>query len=122
MTPHRKRILCVEDDDDVCSMLTNLLSLVGYEITIARTVSEALRDIEEKEFELYLLENWLPGGTGIELCKVIRAASASVPIIFYSSAAYEDDRRAALDAGANVYLFKPSDIDKLLDTIKRLSG
>jgi DNA-binding response OmpR family regulator len=119
MLPHKKRILCVEDDDDVCSMITNLLGLVGYEVISAATMAEALTRIQQDEFDLYLIDNWLPGGSGVDLCRTVRASS-SKPIIFYSGAAYDEDKLQAMKAGANFYLVKPTDIDKLLETVRRL--
>jgi DNA-binding response OmpR family regulator len=120
MLPHRKRILCVEDDSDVCSMIKTLLGFIGYDVEIAETVAEALTIIETEQFDLYLIDNWLPGGSGVELCRKIRAAGLAVPIIFYSAAAYDEDKRKALEAGADVYLVKPADINKLVETVKRL--
>lgn len=122
MLPHKKRILCVEDDDDVCSMMTNLLGLVGYEVISAGTVAEALTRIKQDQFDLYLIDNWLPGGSGIELCRAIRAGNQRTPIIFYSGAAYDEDKQQAIEAGADVYLVKPADINKLVETVRRLCG
>jgi DNA-binding response OmpR family regulator len=120
MLPHRKRILCVEDDADVCLMITSLLGFIGYEVFIANTMADALTRIKAEQFDLYLIDNWLPGGSGVELCRVIRSSGLTVPIIFYSGAAYDVDKQQAMEAGADVYLVKPADIDKLVETIKRL--
>ncbi len=120
MLPHRKRILCVEDDSDVCSMMTSLLGLIGYEVVSAETVNDALAKIKDEQFDLYLLDNWLPGGSGIELCKTIRERTQSIPVIFYSGAAYDEDEQQALEAGADAYLIKPVEVDKLVETIRLL--
>jgi DNA-binding response OmpR family regulator len=120
MLPHRKRVLCVEDDADVCSMITSLLGLLGYEVVSAETVNEALTRIKDEPFDLYLLDNWLPGGSGIELCRTIRERSKSIPVIFYSGAAYGEDKQQALEAGADAYLIKPLEVDKLMETVRRL--
>lgn len=120
MLPHRKRILCVEDDADVCSMIQTLLGFLGYEVLVAGTLADALNSIEAEQFDLYLLDYWLPGGSGVDLCRNIRAAGLAAPIIFYSAAAYEEDKRKALEAGADVYLVKPAEVNKLVETIQRL--
>lgn len=119
MGPHRRRVLCAEDEEDTCSMITSLLGLINCEVTGAHTFDQACEKIREKDFDLYLLDNWLPGGSGVELCRKIREFDHETPIIFYSGAAYETDRQEALSAGAQVYLVKPSDIDKLVETVKR---
>lgn len=120
MTPHINRILCVEDDDDVSLMISSLLGFFGYEVTVAQTLTAAFEKANDERFHLYLLDTWLPGGLGVDLCRKIRETDASTPIVFYSGADFESDRQQAIDAGANAYLIKPMDIDKLLGTIRGL--
>lgn len=120
MNPHRKRVLCVEDEEDTCTMITSLLGLINCEVVSAPTFDEAKRIIREEHFDLYLLDNWLPGGTGIDLCREIREGDATTPIIFYSGAAYESDQQEAREAGAQAYLIKPTDISRLMDTVRTL--
>jgi DNA-binding response OmpR family regulator len=118
MNPHRKRVLCVEDEEDTCSMINSLLGLISCEVVSAQTFSEARQRISEERFDLYLLDNWLPGGSGIDLCREIREEDKTAPIIFYSGAAYDSDRQAAIEAGAQAYLIKPMDIARLIETVK----
>ena len=120
LSPHTKRILCVEDDEDTCDMLCALLGLIGCEAFTVGTVPEALDLIARERFDLYLLDNWLPGGSGVAICRRIRETNPSAPIIFYSGAALESEREEALAAGAQVYLVKPADVALLVETVKRL--
>ena len=120
MRPHTKRVLCVDDDDDTCSMLCGLLGLVGCEASAAGTAAEALEAIAGGGFNLYLLDNWLPGGSGLELCRKIRETDPSTPIVFYSGADRESEREEALAAGAQAYLVKPGDVAALVETVRRL--
>jgi DNA-binding response OmpR family regulator len=120
MPPQLKRILCVDDDEDTCSMLCGLLGLIDCEVVTALTAAEALELIERDRFDLYLLDNWLPGGSGVQLCRDIRRSDASTPIVFYSGAALEPEREEALKAGAQAYLVKPGDVASLLETVRRL--
>lgn len=62
----------------------------------------------------------MPGGSGIELCKKLREFDATTPIIFYSGAAYESDKREAFASGAQAYLTKPTDTKTLIETVARL--
>ena len=119
MNPHRKRVLCVDDEEDTCSMITSLLGLINCEAVSAQTFDEARQRIAEEHFDLYLLDNWLPGGSGIKLCREIREQDAKTPIIFYSGAAYDSDQQEAMEAGAQAYLIKPVDIAKLMETVRR---
>ena len=67
MNSHPKRVLCVEDKEDTCSMISAMLGLINCEAVSASTFNEARQRIREEQFDLYLLDNWLPGGTGIDL-------------------------------------------------------
>jgi len=120
MLPHAVRVLCVEDDQDTCTMLVGLLGLVHCQVFTAGTTAEALELIARGRFDLYLLDNWLPGGSGVELCRRIRQSEPSTPIVFYSGAGLESEREEALAAGAQAYLIKPGDIALLVETVRRL--
>ena len=120
MLPHQKHILCVEDDEETCLLISNLLGLINCDVTTVQSVGEALNKIKSGKFDLYLLDNWLPGGSGIELCRWIRERDTETPIVFYSGAGYETDKQEALAAGAQVYLVKPSDVSLLVTTIREL--
>ena len=117
---HPKRVLCVDDDPDTCSMLCGLLGLIDCHASGVGTAAEALAQIARGRFDLYLLDNWLPGGGGVELCRKIRESDPSTPIVFYSGAGLESEREEALAAGAQVYLVKPADVAVLVETVRRL--
>ena len=120
MQPRKQRILCVEDDSDICSMISSLLRLIGCEVITAENVPAAWDKISNESFDLYLLDNWLPGGSGLDLCKRIREIDSVTPIIFYSGAAYASDKDAAIKAGAQAYLVKPEDTGILVKTVRQL--
>jgi DNA-binding response OmpR family regulator len=80
----------------------------------------ALKVIAVHKFDLFLLDSWLPDGSGIDLCKAIRQIDAHTPIIFYSAAAYEDDKVLAIGAGAQGYLTKPARLAELCDLVSSL--
>lgn len=121
MPAHTRRVLCVDDDEDTCTMLCDLLGLIDCEVTTAGTAAEALELIARRgRFDLYLLDNWLPGGSGVELCREIRLTDPSTPIVFYSGAGLDAEREEALAAGAQAYLVKPGDVALLVETVRRL--
>lgn len=120
MTPYKKRILCVDDEEDTREMLCALLGLVNCEVLTAATAAEALEMIARERFDLYLLDNWLPGGSGTELCRKIRETDSSTPVVFYSGAALDSEREEALAAGAQAYLVKPRDLGLLVETVNSL--
>src|SRR5262245_27703844 len=121
MFPHmidagKKRILCI-DDNEMCLFLTALLS--DYEVVFANTVSEGLRLSRERAFDLYLLGGIVADGRCDDLCRQIRSFNPHTPIIFFSSLAYDRDRELGLSCGAQAYLIKPNDVDRLRPTIAR---
>ncbi|HEY0007015.1 MAG TPA: response regulator [Pyrinomonadaceae bacterium] len=120
MNPHRNRLLCVDDDEDTRTMLVSLLGLINCEVITVGTSSEAWDKIMSQRFDLYLLDNWLPEGPGVELCRKIRELDSRTPIVFYSGAAYISDKQEALAAGADAYLVKPAEVGGLVETIQRL--
>jgi DNA-binding response OmpR family regulator len=117
MHESRRRILCVDDNEDNSSMLTVLLGLSSYEAVAAGSIEEALRLAHSESFDLYILDKRFPDGTGFALCQEIRQLHPDTPVIFYSGDAY--DRAEGLSAGAQDYVAKP-DIDKLLDAVNHL--
>src|SRR5262245_6734526 len=116
----RKRILMVEDHEDDWEMVE--LKLSEYKLTFAGDFDKGLRLARRGYFDLYILDNWLPGGSGISLCRAIREFDPYTPILFYSAAAYERDIQEALRSGAQAYLVKPVKPDDLVQAVVRLTS
>ena len=116
----KSRILCTEDDADTREVLRLLLEIDGFEVTCVEHPAHAIRVAESEKFDLYLLDNWLPGMDGDDLCKRLREMDSTIPILFYSGATAEADKERAIAAGAQGYLFKPADLDELTAEIRRL--
>jgi DNA-binding response OmpR family regulator len=115
---HTKSILCVDDDTDTCELLHFLLD--EYEFVPVHSVEKAFGLIESRRFDLYIFDNWLTDGSGIELCRKVRALGIETPIIFVSGAAQTQDVEEALASGANKYLTKPCEPDLLKKVVKEL--
>ena len=113
------RILCVDDDDDTCFLLTTLLGRSGLEAVCVPDATAALRLMAGEQFSLYVIDGQLPGVSGLTLCEQIRALDRRTPVVIFSGHAYESDRAAGLHAGANAYIVKPS-VEKLIPTVKHL--
>ena len=116
----RKRILFVEGQEDSWEILA--LALEEYSLTCVRSFVEGLRQARLRYFDLYILDNWLPGGTGVELCRRIRAFDPHTPVLFCSAAASPQDMQAAFSAGAQAYLVKPVRFDELTRAVARLTS
>ncbi len=111
LTKHR--IMYIEDHEDTRELITLVLQQRNFEVTTGGTIEKGVRLATEQSFDLYLLDSWLPDGSGLDLCKRIREFDRLTPILFYSAAAYEVDRDTALDCGAQAYLIKPSQTSEL---------
>jgi DNA-binding response OmpR family regulator len=99
-----------------------LSTLLQVQLVDAKTVgcsAEALLAMQAERFDLYSLDTRLPDLNGFELCRQIRDIEPHVPILFFSGAAYEADRKRGIAAGANGYVIKP-DIYSLLRSVEYL--
>jgi len=119
MTTPQPRILCVDDHDDTCLMLSALLGGSGYEVRSAGGVGEALGVARAEHFDLFVIDSRYPDGSGVELCRQLREVKPKTPVIFYSGASLAEDRARALGAGAEAYVVKP-EVESLLTTVKDL--
>ncbi|MBK7151487.1 MAG: response regulator [Sandaracinaceae bacterium] len=106
-------VLVVEDEPQMRRFIRASLRSHGYRVIEAERASEALMLITSQNPELVLLDLGLPDGDGIDVTKQVREWSA-VPIIVISARGREDDKVAALDAGADDYLTKPFGVNELL--------
>jgi DNA-binding response OmpR family regulator len=114
----KKRILCVEDDKDTCELIGILFP--DYEVIFAHTASEGTSLFESQTFDLCILDNWLPDASGIDVCRKFRELNQNIPILFASAAGYKSDIQTALEAGAQEYLVKPYEPEKLQLLVKKL--
>lgn len=119
MPPTKCRILCIDDHDDTSEMLKLLLISEDYEVRTAATMQEALALASSQQFDLYVLDRYLPDGNGLDLCAKLQEITPGVPCIFYTGAAYAIHRTQAMAAGADGYVSKP-DIDGLIDSVHKL--
>jgi len=116
------RILYVEDDADTRELVTVLLTFSNCEVVATADHDEALFLAGSRSFDLYLLDNWLPDKPGTDLCRQLREFDRETPILFYSGAAFQNDKDQAFLSGAQGYLVKPAYPDELISEVFRLIG
>ena len=117
MQSTKRRILCVDDNDDTCLMLTHLLDLQGYEARSLASVPEALELAQKESFNLYIIDQWFAQSSGTNLCRRIREFDPHTPIIIYSGTALDSDREGAMQAGASAFVAKPQ-IEELVAAVR----
>ena len=114
------RVLYIEDHDDTRELVTLVLEQRSYEVVSGSTIKTGVDLAGSQDFDLYLLDSWLPDGSGLDLCRQIRVFDQLTPIVFYSAAAYEIDKDQALACGAQAYLIKPSQPSELCNLVTSL--
>jgi DNA-binding response OmpR family regulator len=115
MTAH---ILLVEDEVKLARFVELELSSEGYRVSVAHDGMSGLAIARESEPDLAILDWMLPGLTGVELCRRLRATGSKVPVILLTARDEVGDRVAGLDAGADDYVVKPFSIEELLARIR----
>jgi len=123
MAETKARILCVEDNKDSREMIATLLrqSNENYDVTAVETAAEALALNGKGNFDLYILDIWLPGMDGVDLCRRLRERGVTKPIMFFSAMGVQaKDKDYVLAAGADEFLVKSIDLDRFTTTVEQL--
>jgi DNA-binding response OmpR family regulator len=111
-------ILLVEDEIKLARFIELELSSEGYQVSVAHDGMSGLSLARESEPDLAILDWMLPGLTGVELCRRLRATGSKVPVILLTARDEVTDRITGLDAGADDYVVKPFSIEELLARIR----
>ncbi|MBF2050997.1 response regulator transcription factor [Leptolyngbya sp. NK1-12] len=111
-------ILLVEDEERLARFIELELSSEGYNINVAHDGLTGLTMAREAPPDLLILDWMMPGMTGLEVCRRLRATGSKVPVILLTAKDEVSDRVAGLDAGADDYVVKPFSIEELLARIR----
>lgn len=119
--PHSKRrVLVVEDDPDIASLISMHLGDNGFEVQVENQGDKGLVAFKEGAFDLVLLDLILPGLDGLTLCRQMRAGKSYIPILMLTAKSTELDRVLGLEMGADDYLTKPFSVPELIARVKAL--
>src|SRR4051812_37389652 len=115
-------ILVVEDDLDIAGLVVRYLEKAGYATTHVAAGRDALDSIRAKAPDLVVLDVMLPQVDGLEVCRLLRASSATaaIPIIMLTARAEESERIVGLEIGADDYLAKPFSPNELVARVRAL--
>jgi DNA-binding response OmpR family regulator len=111
------RILLVDDEQSIQTLLSYPLRKDGYHVTSALDGGEALQRFEEGRFDLVILDVMLPRLDGVEVCRQLRSRS-QVPIIMLTAKGSETDKVAGLEVGADDYITKPFSMREFRSRVK----
>lgn len=112
------RLLLLEDDQSLIDGLVYALTKEGFALDVAMTVREARAQLAAQAYDLLLLDQTLPDGSGLALCEEVRAGGSAVPIIFLTAMDEEIQVIRALDAGGDDYITKPFKLGELCSRIR----
>jgi len=117
-------VLVVDDDQDLCEDLWELLRQRGCRVHLAHDVPEAERAIAQHAFHVVVLDMKLPTGEGVQLLHTLREADPNTRTLLITGyrSEMESKVQAALEAGASAVCYKPFDVGRLLSTVQALSG
>ncbi len=111
-------ILVVEDEEKLAKFVQLELGYEGYKVTVANDGLSGLMAARDAEPDLVLLDWMMPGLSGVEVCRRLRATGATMPVILLTAKDGIEDRVAGLDAGADDYVVKPFSIEELLARVR----
>jgi two-component system phosphate regulon response regulator PhoB len=113
-------VFVLEDDTDISRLVQHHLQAAGYTVRTYPTPANLVADAERHTPALFLLDIMVPGGDGLDVCRKLRSHSelASVPIIFMTARAAENDRVLGLELGADDYITKPFSTRELVARVK----
>lgn len=119
-----KKILIADDEPDVLALVQLILRPTGHELVTAETGEETIIQLSEHHPDLLILDLLMPRGHGFGVLKEIRQSEGlrGLKVLVLSSKGYAEDRRRALQEGADRYLTKPFDPDELLREVESLLG
>ena len=107
----------MEDDKTIALGLSYSLQAEGYEVTACYDVASALREVQDRRFDLAILDVSLPDGSGHDVCRAVKAGS-DTPVIFLTVYNDESDVVKGLDMGADDYVAKPFRLRELLSRVR----
>jgi DNA-binding response OmpR family regulator len=120
MDDGKNRILIVEDDEEMRTLLRDMIEEEGYKAASVNNGSEAFRKLAKESFDLIITDVRMPGLTGLDILPGIKKLQPDAPIIVITAFGSEEVQKKALERGADAYLEKPIHFDKLRTLIHDL--
>src|SRR5438105_10474348 len=114
------RILLVEDDARIARFVSQGLREQTYAVDVTADGEDALYKAAVNDYDAVVLDVMIPGRDGFEVCRELRAAGSSVPVIMLTARDAVEDRVRGLDTGADDYLTKPFEVSELLARLRAL--
>ncbi|HZS48538.1 MAG TPA: response regulator [Blastocatellia bacterium] len=111
-------IFCLDDDRDILDLMKVSLGLQGHSVSTAMNLGDGYSLLEQKKYDLFILDLGIPDGDGLVFCQTIRFRHAHTPIIIYTGSVSDEEKRLGYQAGATMYISKPNG----MDTIEKIAN
>ncbi len=111
------RILVIDDEESVRSAISQILSQVNHQVTVAENGKEGIRLFKEKEFDIVLTDLGMPGMSGWEVCKTIKGISPNFPVGMITGWGMEVNQAKIEESGLDFVISKPFDLNQILNTV-----
>ncbi len=115
-----KKVLIVEDEEDMLSVMDMRLKSTGYDVLTAENRQVALEKFREAQPDLVLLDIMLPDGNGFDICQQMKEEHGNVKVIMFTNKEQAIDVTRARQAGADDFIVKTSDLVYILDSINKV--
>ncbi len=119
MALKNKKILILDDEEDICFLLSNFLKNQFKEVNCANTISE-FKSYDINSIDILIIDNNLPDGYGFDIIPSIKASKSDIKIIAISAFDANNERKYAMENGADLFLGKPFKFDDILQKIELL--
>jgi DNA-binding response OmpR family regulator len=118
--PATGRVLVVDDDPKFVAIVARFLERAGYECVVAESGHQALQAVREHSLDAIVLDLMMPGPSGIEVCRRLRAEGWDGGIVIVSARSNSADRAEGIRVGADAFLSKPFPLSELASTIEEI--
>ena len=122
LTTHRPRLLVVDDEPSIAELLQIWFEPVGWDVVTAASGPEGVARAAEHTPDAVVLDFMLPGYGGLEVLRRVRRLHPGVPVVLSTARDADEDRSAAVAAGADAYLVKPYSLVELEERLGELTG
>ena len=119
-----QKILVVDDEPEIVSMIEMRLEASGYEVISANDGQEGLDKAKKESPDLIILDVMMPKMDGFKVCGLLKADTRykNIPILMFTARAQDSDRKTSQDVGADGYINKPLNPEELMNNVKKLLG
>ena len=112
-------VLVVDDEIDICSLLTQQLKKLGFQASYCLTIQDAIQNLSATSYDLIFVDLNLTDGSGYDLISSLRKTDGQAKVVVIS--AYDSERYKVLDSGANLFVAKPFTKNSIQDALKKLN-